>query len=83
MSTYLQSLFVDSRFRSQGTGSSFTITLPENLNTTADTVVSCVSVSFPTTFWTVEQGLRDQLALELKYYDPEDRRRRRLTSRCA
>ena len=73
MSEYLQSLFVDSKFRSSGAPTAFDITLPENLNTNGNTAVSCISVSFPVTFWTVEEGLRDQLALELVYYDPEER----------
>ena len=67
MANHLQSLFVDSRFRtsSSQSGTEFTLVLPENIDCTSDAVVSVVAFSMPVTFWTVEPGLRDQLALLL------------------
>ena len=63
MSNYLQSLFVDSRFRFTGSGTDFTVSLPENVDCGGDCVVSVVAFSAPVTYWTVEIGLRDQLLL--------------------
>ena len=65
MSEFITSLFVDARFRSTGTGSDFVLELPENLACASNTVAHVAAVSFPVTFWTVEEGVRDRLAIQL------------------
>ena len=69
MSEFITSLYVDSRFRSTGTGSDFVIELPENLACASNTVAHVAAVSFPVTFWTVEAGVRDRLAIQLSAPD--------------
>ena len=65
MSEFITNIFVDSRFRQSGTGSDFTLELPENLSTAGDACMRVAAVSFPLTFWTVEAGMRDRIALQL------------------
>ena len=65
MSEFITNIFVDSRFRQSGTGSDFTLELPENLSTAGNTCLHVAAVSFPVTFWTVEAGVRDRIALQL------------------
>ena len=65
MSEFITNIFVDSRFRQSGTGSDFTLELPENLSTAGNTCMHVAAVSFPVTFWTVEAGVRDRIALQL------------------
>ena len=65
MSEFITNIFVDSRFRQSGTGSDFTLELPENLSTAGNTCLHVAAVSFPVTFWTVEYGVRDRVALKL------------------
>ena len=65
MSEFITNIFIDSRFRSSGTGSDFSIELPENLSTAGNTCLHVAAVSFPVTFWTVEDGVRDRVALKL------------------
>ena len=64
MSEFITNIFVDSRFRQSGTGSDFTLELPENLST-ANACMRVAAVSFPVTFWTMEAGVRDRIALQL------------------
>ena len=65
MSEFITNIFVDSRFRQSGTGSDFTLELPENLSTAGNTCMHVAAVSFPVAFWTVEAGVRDRMALKL------------------
>ena len=65
MSEFIANIFVDSRFRQSGTGSDFTLELPENLSTAGNTCMHLAAVSFPVTFWTVEEDVRDRVALQL------------------
>lgn len=65
MSELITNIFVDSRFRQSGTGSDFTLELPENLSTAGNTCMHVAAVSFPVTFWTVEEDVRDRIALQL------------------
>ena len=65
MSEFITNNFVGSRLRQSGTGSNFTLELPENLSTVGNTCLHVAAVSFPVTFWTVEEGARDRIALQL------------------
>ena len=67
MSEFLTSLYVDSRARSATSRSptDFTLQLESGLNCQADTVMNVSSVSFPVTWWTIEPGVRDRVAVQL------------------
>ena len=61
LSSNYRKLFIDSRWRSSGDHSDFTIELPDDVDTTRTSSVYLASCSFANTFETVLQGVNDNL----------------------
>ena len=61
MSEFVQVIRVDSKFRSNGTGSSFDFELADNLQCGQNTVCHVSAVSFPVSMFTIEAGVNDRL----------------------
>ena len=67
MTDFVQSLMIDSKFRTSGTGSNFTIELADNLQCNSTTQCAVTAVSFPASMFTVEFNVNDKLYLLENY----------------
>ena len=63
----LRHLFIDSRFRTSGTDSDFTVNLTENITLPLGARCYLASVSFSNVFMTIEQGVNDELYCLIKH----------------
>jgi len=65
----LRHLFIDSRFRTSGTDSDFTINLTENITLPLGARCYLASVSFSNVFYTIEEGVNDRLYCAIRHGD--------------
>ena len=63
----LRHLFIDSRFRTSGTDSDFTVNLTENITLPLGARCYLASVSFSNVFMTIEEGVNDKLYCVIKH----------------
>ena len=65
----LRHLFIDSRFRTSGTDSDFTINLTENITLPLGARCYLASVSFSNVFYVIEEGVNDRLYCAIRHGD--------------
>ena len=65
----IRHLFIDSRFRTSGTDSDFTLNLPENINLPLGARCFIASVSFSNVFYSIEENVNDKLYVAIKHGD--------------
>ena len=65
----LRHLFIDSRFRTNGTDSDFTIILTESITLPLGARCYLASVSFSNVFYTIEEGVNDRLFCAIRHGD--------------
>ena len=65
----LRHLFIDSRFRTSGTDSDFTVNLIETTNRPLGARCFIASISFSNVFYTIEDNVNDRLYVAIKHGD--------------
>ena len=62
----LRHLYIDSRFRTSGTDSDFTVSLPENVNLPSGTRCYVSACSFSNVFYTLERDVNNRLYMVIQ-----------------
>ena len=65
----LRHLFIDSRFRTSGTDSDFTVNLTENISLPLGVRCFLANISFSNVFYTIEEGVNDRLFVAIRHGD--------------